>query len=286
MKINNCYCINGDIVSEADSGCDVTNCYSSTVTVNNIGTISGTNGPISGNFNISEIANGVSLNTGNASFINASTNDNSGNAYIVDPDFPQEYPLLSVFRNTFLWTGYTNYNTVPTFNISVPTTPTDIILSNTDIFENQPVGTLIGTLTTTDDDLPSDTHTYSLVTNPSSAFEISGNQLLSNTIFDYETQTSYNIRIKTTDSTDLSFEKDFTINVIDVNEGGIVEEIKSNRIYQFNSNQQDITSIISVARVISNNRLQNQIQKTNKNFSSSQYINYKKLVALKKNYYR
>jgi hypothetical protein len=89
--------------------------------------------------------------------------------------------------------------------------PTDIQLSNSTIMEGQPAGTPIGTLTTTDPDV-GDTSTYTLVSGESD-FNINGDQLVSAVVFDYDLQNTYAIRIRTTDSSDLYYEKDFTIYV-------------------------------------------------------------------------
>jgi len=89
--------------------------------------------------------------------------------------------------------------------------PTDIQLSNSTILEGQPAGTPVGTLTTIDPDV-GDTFTYSLVAGDSD-FSIIGDKLVSAVEFDYDLQNSYAIRIRTTDSGGLSYEKDFTINV-------------------------------------------------------------------------
>jgi hypothetical protein len=101
------------------------------------------------------------------------------------------------------------------------TTPTNLTLSNSNIAENQVIGTVIGNLSTTDPDA-GNTFTYSLVTGTGSTdnalFSITGNQLTNNAVFDYETKNSYSIRVRTTDQGELSFEKAFTITVTNVNE--------------------------------------------------------------------
>ena len=97
--------------------------------------------------------------------------------------------------------------------------PTDISLSSTSILENQPIGTEVGTLSTTDAD-EGDTHTYSLVEGEGSdnnaSFSISGNKLLTGVVFDYETKASYSIRVLTDDAKEGgTFEKTFTITITD-----------------------------------------------------------------------
>jgi hypothetical protein len=91
--------------------------------------------------------------------------------------------------------------------------PTDLSISKSNINENQPIGSLVGTLSTVDPDI-SDTFTYSFCggTNDAS-FSISGSDLLSAAIFDYETKNSYSVCVRTTDGGGLSFTKTLTITV-------------------------------------------------------------------------
>jgi predicted outer membrane repeat protein len=97
--------------------------------------------------------------------------------------------------------------------------PTDIGLTASSINENQPVGTTIGTLTTTDLDA-GDTFTYSLTCAAPGAddasFIIVNDALNTAAVFDYETKASYAICVRTTDSGGLFFDKDFTITVNNV----------------------------------------------------------------------
>ncbi|MCX5983875.1 MAG: DUF4347 domain-containing protein [Nostocales cyanobacterium LacPavin_0920_SED1_MAG_38_18] len=99
--------------------------------------------------------------------------------------------------------------------------PTDLTLSTSTVAENQIIGTVVGNLTTTDPDT-ANTFTYSLVTGDgatdNSLFSINGNQLTTNSVFDFEAKNSYGIRIKTTDQGGLSFEKQLTIGVTDLND--------------------------------------------------------------------
>lgn len=101
--------------------------------------------------------------------------------------------------------------------------PTDIQLSNLDIVENTSVGTLVATLTTTDQD-GGDSHTYTLPAGIESNddFEIIGNELKTlSAIFDFETDTDHIVRIQTDDGNSGTHEQDFTLNVTDVNEAPI-----------------------------------------------------------------
>jgi len=94
--------------------------------------------------------------------------------------------------------------------------PTNITLSNNAVTENQAIGTIIGNLTTTDPDT-ANTFTYSLVTGTGATdntlFTITGNQLKANAAFDFETKNSYTVRVRTTDQGGLFSEKQFTINI-------------------------------------------------------------------------
>ncbi len=104
--------------------------------------------------------------------------------------------------------------------------PTDILLSETKVLENQPIGTPVGSLTAADPD-GGQTHTFTLVAGGAgcpgvgnASFTIAGNQLRSAYSFDYEVQNSYSICVRTTDNGTpaLHFDQAFTIAVQDVNE--------------------------------------------------------------------
>ena len=96
-----------------------------------------------------------------------------------------------------------------------PIQPSDIQLSNNNVVENANTETVIGTFSTTDDD--SNVHTYTLNTSDV-PFKINGNVLQTSGALDYETKKFYNINVTTTDNNGLSYEKEFTINVLNVNE--------------------------------------------------------------------
>ncbi len=99
--------------------------------------------------------------------------------------------------------------------------PTAISLVGQNVAENQSIGTLVGTFSTSDPD-GDNNHTYSLVAGAGSAdnaaFSIAGNQLRTNAVFDYEAKNSYTIRVRTTDGGGATFEQSFTITIVDVNE--------------------------------------------------------------------
>ena len=107
------------------------------------------------------------------------------------------------------------------YTVSVLLNRSPIGLSAQTVAENQPVGTMIGTIST-DASSTSDTFTYSLVAGTggtdNACFAIAGNQLTTAATLDYETKRSYSIRVRSTDQGGLWVENTFTINVTNVNE--------------------------------------------------------------------
>lgn len=101
------------------------------------------------------------------------------------------------------------------------TAPTDLALSPASVDENKAIGSTVGTLSTTDIDTD-DTFTYEFVSGTGSTdndrFTLSGNTIKTSEVFNFETKSSYSVRIKTTDAGGLSYEKSITISVLDVNE--------------------------------------------------------------------
>jgi len=104
---------------------------------------------------------------------------------------------------------------------NVNETPTDIVLSNSTVAENQPAGTTVGTLSTTDPD-EGNTFTYTLVSGSGSAdngsFTISGSTLQTAAPFNYEAKNTHSIRIRTTDQGGLWHERSLTVSVLDQQE--------------------------------------------------------------------
>ena len=99
--------------------------------------------------------------------------------------------------------------------------PTDVNLNITTVNENLPIGTLVGTLSTIDTDA-GQTFTYSLVSGlgstNNSQFSIIGNQLLTNSIFNYEVKNSYTIRVQTNDGNGGTFADTFNISILNTND--------------------------------------------------------------------
>ena len=106
--------------------------------------------------------------------------------------------------------------------LNAESSPTDIILSNTTILENQPSDTVVGVFSVADPD-PSGTHNYFLTggvgSTDNASFIIDGNTLLTAASFNFESKASYSIRVQAVDPAVNTFiEKTFTISVVNVDE--------------------------------------------------------------------
>ncbi|WP_254508784.1 cadherin domain-containing protein [Anatilimnocola floriformis] len=115
--------------------------------------------------------------------------------------------------------GTPDATTTFTLNVTnVNEAPTGIALSSNTIAENAGANATVGNFTTTDPDT-GNTFTYSLVPGTGStgngAFNISGNTLRATASLDFDTQSIYSIRVRSTDQGGASFEEVFTITVTD-----------------------------------------------------------------------
>ena len=101
--------------------------------------------------------------------------------------------------------------------------PSDITLTGSSVAENEPAGTVVGSLSASDID--STSFTYSLVAgagdDDNASFSISGDELKTAASFDFETKSSYSVRVQVSDG-DASFEEAFTVTVTDVDERLVV----------------------------------------------------------------
>ena len=99
--------------------------------------------------------------------------------------------------------------------------PTDLAISKSSINENISSGSTVATLSTSDPDA-GDTHTYALVSGSGDddnlAFTIEEDQLKIIQSPDFESKSSYAIRLQTKDSGGLTFEKAFNLQVSNLNE--------------------------------------------------------------------
>ena len=108
--------------------------------------------------------------------------------------------------------------------------PTDIALSNSSVAENEPAGTVVGTLSATDQDA-GQTHTFTVVTAgcgntypDGSSFTVNAGSLVTAAPLDYEAKSSYTVCVRVTDdgTPGLTFDELFTITVTNVNEAPVV----------------------------------------------------------------
>jgi hypothetical protein len=111
--------------------------------------------------------------------------------------------------------------------------PMNMTLSSNQIREGLPTGTVVGQLFTDDPD-PGDTHTYTLVSgtgsDDNSSFVIANDELVTAAIFDFETRSSYSVRVRSTDSQGLFIERVFTIDVLKANSAPTAIELSDSSV--------------------------------------------------------
>lgn len=154
--------------------------------------------------------------TGNASF--AVNGDELLTAAVFDFSVQSSYSIRVRTTDSL---GST-FEQVFSITITLYDAPTDIQLTNAAIDENLPVGTPVGVLSAIDP-TASDSHTFTLVAglgdSGNGSFSISGNQLVSAISFNFETTSSYSVRVRATDTTALTLDKVFIITINSVTDG-------------------------------------------------------------------
>lgn len=104
---------------------------------------------------------------------------------------------------------------------NVSEAPTDLLISETSIAENNATNVVIGSLTTTDDD-EGESFTYNLVSGggdiDNGSFNINGDELRATDVFDFETKSSYSVRVETNDGNGGTYQEAFTITITNENE--------------------------------------------------------------------
>lgn len=124
---------------------------------------------------------------------------------------PVVYTVTSEFGNQQEWT----------VSVSAEENgpPTDITIDSNQIDENNDENTVVGIFSTVDPNT-SDLHTYSLVAGAgdtdNASFTINNDALLASETFDFETKSSYSIRVQSDDNRGGVFEKEFVIAVNDI----------------------------------------------------------------------
>ena len=115
--------------------------------------------------------------------------------------------------------------------------PINLEISNATLLEKLPPGSFIGLLSAFDPDLAGPVE-FSLVPNAldNGLFQVSGTQLLSNAIFNFESKSTYQVRIRATDVAGQNVFRDFTIRIVDVNEIPTQVILSSNQIAENSTN--------------------------------------------------
>ncbi|MCE5258475.1 MAG: choice-of-anchor D domain-containing protein [Chloroflexi bacterium] len=121
--------------------------------------------------------------------------------------------------------------------------PTEVVLSYNAVAENEASGTEVGNLSSVDPNV-GDTHTYALVDEAdypdNTAFAVDGSALETANVLDHESQDSYVIKIRSTDSGGLQVAQVFTITVLDRNEAPTAINLSSSIVAE---NQMDGTPV-------------------------------------------
>ncbi|MFN7734230.1 MAG: cadherin domain-containing protein [Pirellula sp.] len=158
---------------------------------------------------------------GSAQNVLVTIDPTTGFIFPKDPLNFEQTPLLNIRLRVTDRSGLFSENAYLILVTDANDAPTDVRVSPAAIAENSLVGSLVGTFASTDEDAR-ETFTYALVSGTGSTdngdFSIVGNQLLTTRIFDFETKSSYSIRVRTTDGSGASVERALVISVNDVNE--------------------------------------------------------------------
>lgn len=133
-------------------------------------------------------------------------------------------------------TGATQYHgSIPsgvTGDFQINYSLTGLTLSSSSIQENVPVGTAVGTLSTSVSDSVSSFFTYQLVSGEgdedNDRFSILGDTLQLAVSPDYETKSSYNVLIRAKNGDGLYFEQPFIITITDINDASVISASTGN----------------------------------------------------------
>jgi hypothetical protein len=140
-----------------------------------------------------------------------------------DSDQNNKYELQIQARDAL---GQTTVQNLTVSVTPVNEAPSEVKLPTTTLLENQPIGTPVGLLETSDPD-SGDTFTYSLVPGVGAAdnalFQVVDGVLQTNSVFDFETQSGYSVRIRSTDANGLGQEKVFALSIINVDDPLVIK---------------------------------------------------------------
>ncbi len=128
---------------------------------------------------------------------------------------------MTAIGDTLYFTYDNGSNGKELWSVGPNNTPTDIGITSSIFNENIAAGSIVTNLTTTDIDT-GNSHTYTLVngsgSTDNSTFTISGNSLKINTSPDFESKSSYSIRLQTDDGEGGTYQEAFTLSVNNLNE--------------------------------------------------------------------
>ncbi|MBN2522929.1 MAG: T9SS type A sorting domain-containing protein [Bacteroidales bacterium] len=128
--------------------------------------------------------------------------------------------------------------------------PTDILLSSSDVDENQPINTIVGNLTAVPA-IPAST--FSIVAGDMAYFGITGNNLVTKAVFDFETKETYNITIQASNIGG-SYTEPFTITINDINDAPVLSGIEPTILpYDEEDDPVEVTSNLTVTDEDNNN---------------------------------
>jgi Ca2+-binding RTX toxin-like protein len=108
-----------------------------------------------------------------------------------------------------------------TFILSVVNSkPTNILLDNNSVPENSSNGTVVGRLSATDNNL-NDSHSFELINSAGGRFAIADTNVIvaDGSLLDFEAGSQHSIRVRATDNSGLSFERDLLISLTNLNDG-------------------------------------------------------------------
>ncbi|PSB50835.1 Ig-like domain-containing protein, partial [Chamaesiphon polymorphus] len=130
--------------------------------------------------------------------------------------------------------GGLSYERQVTVNVTdANETPLAVNITNTTVTENALGDLVVGELSALDPDA-NDIQTFSLVTGAgdtdNSAFRIVNSQLQFQVTPNFETQSNYSLRVKTTDAGGLSVEKVLTVNITNINEAPTLLVLDANSV--------------------------------------------------------
>ena len=144
-------------------------------------------------------------------------------AKVFDFEIKKSYPITLMTHHPDEGKVYDSIFTLTIRNVNEP--PTLIGLTGVSVSENEPSGTVVGRLSTVDDDIKndagdaSDFHTYTLGGVEGGLFSIrDDNELVTVAQFDFEAKPSYEIDITSRDVGGLVWTQTFTILVTDAND--------------------------------------------------------------------